>query len=1155
RRLAAQEEEWTFLRRNAEADDREKRDSATADFRALWRGTEKGAVALSATPLGLKGMFEDEPHAEGSSVVAAAGEALQALCQELNLDEGSAAEALDDFTAIRGNYSLEGEVIHWLACSLYVACRKSIIPTVGKGIMEGNCVSLTRILRSAKLSLIQFFSKMKKWMDMSNLPQEFRERIERLERNFEVSTVIFKKFEPIFLDVFQNPYEEPPKLPRSRKQRRIPCSVKDLFNFCWTLFVYTKGLPSDFHTADFSASEEPPCIIAVLCELHDGLLVEAKGIKEHYFKPYISKLFDRKILKGECLLDLSNFTDNSKAVNKEYEEYVLTVGDFDERIFLGADAEEEIGTPRKFTGDTPVGKLTAQANVEYNLQQHFQKKTSFAPSTPLTGRRYLREKEAAITPVASATQSVSRLQTIVAGLKNAPSEQLISIFESCIRNPMENIMKIVKGIGDTFCQYYTQSTDEQPGSHIDFAINRLKLAEILYYKILETVMVQETRRLHGMDMSVLLEQDIFHRSLMACCLEIVLFAYSSPRTFPWIIEALSLRPFYFYKVIEVVIRSEEGLSRDMVKHLNSIEEQILESLAWNHNSALWEALQASANKVPTCEEVIFPNNFETGNGGNVQGLLPMMPMSPLMHPRVKEVRTDSGSLRRDMQPLSPISVHERYSSPTAGSAKRRLFGDDPPKEMLLDKIITEGTKLKIAPSSSITAENISISPGQSLLTMTTAIVTGTTGHKVTVPLHGIANDAGEITLIPLSMNTTQEPKVESPVSLTAQSLIDVSPKHAHLTKTQEVHPTGINKPKRTGSLALFYRKVYHLASVRLRDLCLKLDVSNELRRKIWTCFEFTLVHCPDLMKDRHLDQLLLCAFYIMAKVTKEERTFQEIMKSYRNQPQANSHVYRSVLLKSIPREIVAHNKNTHSDFGMTDCEQELPQPLAETGSGTESDSDESVPELEEQDSTQATTQQAQLAAATEINEEPVSKAKQSLNEEDTEGYVQTGPLTANLEGTAKTPECSSGPVKEERGDLIKFYNTIYVGRVKSFALKYDLSNQDHVMEAPPLSPFPHIKQQPGSPRRVSQQHSIYVSPHKNGSSLTPRSTLLYKFSGSPSKSLKDINNMIRQGEQRTKKRAIAIDGDAESPAKRLCQENDDVLLKRLQDVVSERANH
>lgn len=60
---------------------------------------------------------------------------------------------------------------------------------------------------------------MKKWMDMSNLPQEFRERVERLERNFEVSTVIFKKFEPIFFDIFQNPYEETSKPHRSRKQR------------------------------------------------------------------------------------------------------------------------------------------------------------------------------------------------------------------------------------------------------------------------------------------------------------------------------------------------------------------------------------------------------------------------------------------------------------------------------------------------------------------------------------------------------------------------------------------------------------------------------------------------------------------------------------------------------------------------------------------------------------------------------------------------------------------------------------------------------------------------------------------------------------------------------------------------------------------------
>lgn len=57
------------------------------------------------------------------------------------------------------------------------------------------------------------------------------------------------------------------------------------------------------------------------------------------------------------------------------------------------------------------------------------------------------------------------------------------------------------------------------------------------------------------------------------------------------------------QVIEVFIRSEEGLSRDMVKHLNSIEEQVLESRAWTADSALWSALEAAGNKVPSVEEV------------------------------------------------------------------------------------------------------------------------------------------------------------------------------------------------------------------------------------------------------------------------------------------------------------------------------------------------------------------------------------------------------------------------------------------------------------------------------------------------------------------------------------------------------------------------
>uniref|UniRef100_A0AAR2JFP2 Retinoblastoma-like protein 1 n=1 Tax=Pygocentrus nattereri TaxID=42514 RepID=A0AAR2JFP2_PYGNA len=977
---------------------------------------------------------------------------LDALCQELNMDEETASEALQNFTAVWNTYTLEGEVVHWLACSLYAACRKGSTPTVGRGLVEGNCVSLTRILRSSKLSLIQFFSKMKKWADMSNLTQDFRNRISHLERNFEVSTVIFRKFEPIFLDMFQNPQGEPPRLPRGRKHRRLPCHISDVFKFCWTLFVYTKGnfrmigddLVNSYHLLlccldlvfgnallcsnkkdlinphfrglpkDSGSSEEAPCVIEKLCELHDGLVVEAKGIKEHYFKPYIRRLFEKRVMCMWC--DLILKCTCVKAINREYEEYVLTVGDFDERVFLGADADEEIGTPRKAAIEPPSGQLSARMQVENNLQQHFEKTRSLAPSTPLTGRRYLKEKELLITPVSLATQSVSRLQSMVSGLRNAPSDALLQIFKACSRDPTETILSRVKTFGETFKQGYTKQTDDLPGAHMDFAENRLKLAEILYYKILESVMTQEMKRLHGKDMTGLLEQEVFHCSLLACCLEVVLFAYSSQRTFPWILETFQLRPFYFYKVIEVFIRSEEGLSRDMVKHLNTIEEQVLESRAWTKDSVLWEALHNANNKVPTVEEVNFPSSFDTGSNSSSGGPthLPLVALSPIIHPRLREVRTGLGSSARKDVPPSPISLHDRFSSPAAGSAKRRLFGDDPQPQSPVKRISV--TPIKIIPSTS--AEGSQHANTTTVLSMST-----TNGQQLNIPLPG--------TLFCFECDAACA-DIFGSTTLTRQTLRPCRP---HTAKY---------------NLLFHFVKVYHLASVRLRDLCLRLDISAELRGKIWTCFEHSLVHCPDLMKDRHLDQLLLCAVYIISKISKEEHMFQDIMKCYRSQPQKQA-------------------------------------------------------------------------------------------------------VSAN-ERTAARPEFDSES-EEERGDLIQFYNSVYVLKMQNFALKYALPASDSRTEAPPLSPFPSVRAQRLSPRRISQRHSIYLSPHKNGSCLTPNSAYTYKFSGSPSKELSDINRMIRQGGV-SKKRAFTMDGDeTESPTKRLTQENDDVLLKRLQDVVSERANH
>ncbi len=61
------------------------------------------------------------------------------------------------------------------------------------------------------------------------------------------------------------------------------------------------------------------------------------------------------------------YFSNSKSIKKEYEEYVLTRGDFNECIFLGEDADEEIGTPGKLENVTlDAGSITDKMQAKRN---------------------------------------------------------------------------------------------------------------------------------------------------------------------------------------------------------------------------------------------------------------------------------------------------------------------------------------------------------------------------------------------------------------------------------------------------------------------------------------------------------------------------------------------------------------------------------------------------------------------------------------------------------------------------------------------------------------------------------------------------------------------------------------------------------------------
>ncbi|XP_012256845.1 retinoblastoma-like protein 1 isoform X2 [Athalia rosae] len=986
----------------------------------------------------------------------------QDLCQKLNMDATAASEAWKSYETIRQNYTLEGDQLHWIGCALYVACRKSSTPTVGRtgANVEGNCVSLTRLLRLCNLSLIQFFNKSKNWADMANMPQDFRSKIDKLERNFAVSMLIFKKYQPIFTDIFANPADDIAKPLRSRRQRALPCTPSRVFEFCWTLFVCIKGafpdisddlvnlnhlllaccdliysnallanrrdllnpnfpgLPENYDDPVYTPPETANCIISLLCKTREGIPVEAKVIKEYYLKNHINKLFREKVLRGDQsnfsgILEPLNFDGNSKAVNKAYEQHVLSVGDFDERMFLDADASDNIGSPAISIGGDIHEQFTLRREQYGGQMQHL------APPTPLTGRKYLRSKDVANpTPLSTATQSVSRLQALLAGCKPMPSDTLKETLNTCTQDVKASIEARVNEIGEQFCRNYSQTTEDNDTVNADFGRKRLQLAQTLFYKLLETILGDEQRKKPNCDIRNLLSQEIFHQCLFACCLEIVIYSYKSHRSFPWILNALNLEPYYFYKVIEIIVRSEDQLSRDIVKHLNYIEEKILETLAWKSESPLWEAIRKTEGGVPSCEEVSLHSDVVDPN----------TPGQPVL----RRIALDRGN-HHDVQQSPISSASERFQSPVAatGLAKKRLFSDG--------RIGGQQSVLRIGSGQSVLQTKLSSIDGDQKLLLTPSPVTVL---KTTCPV-------GTTTPLP------QVPVNKEPA-----------------------------KPRRGGSVALFFRKFYHLAFVRMNHLCTKLElIDTDLKQKIWTMFEYSVKDQTELMKDRHLDQILMCAVYVICKIAKiEKNSFTEIMRCYRLQPQAESHIYRSVLITK-----TSQNDTNNRELDISDDN------------------------------------------------------------------------TTQDDGTAPpTPSCMAGTSQnfgpETRGDLIKFYNTVYVPQVKEFANKFPSRGESMNLT---LSPLPKSKPTAKSPVRRVTNSVMTRTLDSKAMTASPAPQLSYCFSRSPAKDLEAINRMMISVDARksvgkrllTDLTDVDMTSAEQSPAKKITTP---LVAKKLENIMGER---
>ncbi|XP_041346816.1 retinoblastoma-associated protein-like [Gigantopelta aegis] len=217
--------------------------------------------------------------------------------------------------------------------------------------------------------------------------------------------------------------------------------------------------------------------------------------------------------------------------------------------------------------------------ADYNKNRITPSKTKFGSAQPST-------------PVRNALNTVAQLKSVLRQASDEPTSKLKEYFQKCSTNVTVPIANRLKGLKETFVSKFASMAKTSQRS---VAEQRVTMATRLYYQVMESMLNMEHERLSQNDFSSLLSHENFHRSLLAACVEIILMTYGlspshskgssisyedSPFSFPWILEVIDLQAYDFFKVLESFIKAEPKLPGDVIRHLQSVEHRILDSIVW-----------------------------------------------------------------------------------------------------------------------------------------------------------------------------------------------------------------------------------------------------------------------------------------------------------------------------------------------------------------------------------------------------------------------------------------------------------------------------------------------------------------------------------------------------------------------------------------------
>ncbi|KAL9451240.1 hypothetical protein AB3S75_012905 [Citrus x aurantiifolia] len=827
------------------------------------------------------------------------------LCKNgLSVDENTYKEIIKLFRETKhlllanisaiGNGMPEEAERFWFAFVLYLVRRLS--EKNGENLQQGsndNEFNLCHILRVMKLNIVDFFKELPQFLVksgpiLSNIyGADWENRLEakELQANFVHLSILSKSYKRIYREFFL------PSDANGDKQSAAASTsgyVSDYHRFGWLLFLAlrihafsrfkdlvtcTNGLVSilailiihvpvrfrNFNIHDSSRfvkkSNKGVDLIASLCSIYDTSEDDLRKIMEKTNTLIADILKKKHCEASECknenlenidtdgliyfenLMDDSSLSSSLNILEKDYDNATRNKGELDERVFINEDdsllgsgslsggAVSITGAKRKFDSlASPVKTITSPLSPHRSSASH--------PNGIAGGAT----SKMVVTPVSTAMTTAKWLRTVICPLPSKPSAELERFLKSCDKDVTTDVMRrahiILEAIFPSSGLGERCVTGSLQGANLMdniWAEQRRLEALKLYYRVLEAMCTAEAQVLHAKNLTSLLTNERFHRCMLACSAELVLATHKTvTMLFPAVLERTGITAFDLSKVIESFIRHEESLPRELRRHLNSLEERLLESMVWEKGSSMYSSLTVAR---PVLSAEI-----------NRLGLL-ADPM-PSLDAIATHINFSSGG-------LSPVhSLHKHETSPGQNGDIRS------PKRPCTDY------------RSVLVERNNFTSPVKDRL---------------------------------LGLNNLKSKPLPPPLQSAFASPTRPNPGGGGETCAE----TGIN---------IFFCKINKLAAVRINAMVERLQLSQQIRESVYCLFQQILNQRTSLFFNRHIDQIILCCFYGVAKISQLNLTFREIIYNYRKQPQCKPQVFRSVFVDWASARQSGRSEQDHVDI-------------------------------------------------------------------------------------------------------------------------------------------------------------------------------------------------------------------------------------------------